>query len=936
MDKKQSASDESQVSRIKSAMVLYQLERTLGSFVAEEKEDPTELPTGTLKSIQERELKAGRPFDDSTTTGIIAASYLDEVLRMAVDAAKGRPEEEYLKKLRTLCEVLEVFNIRNAISHPNRPFHPCYWYRVATIATDPSIDQIQFREVTKAFLAAQAGQLVQPPDDWINAPIWSLPNNLPQEFEHDITGLKGRKKELEDLLEEIRNERNLLIAVVAPGGLGKTALVLSALQGIVSSPQSAEWVDQILYFSSKTEVLTSDGIVTQIPPAANIEGLRDSIARTLDDDEGLADLEFDKACQRFKSSRILLCFDNLETILRDSASAFDSFYRSLPREWRVIVTSRISVNSATSFPLLPLSSKGALELARSYLQKCGGERLSQDVLQNIVQASDSNPLAIRLTLDRFIAGRPLNEILLETKQQVLEFSYKNLIDALSPIAHEVLECLFVTAEPISRGKACDLIQRNLDEIAEAFTQLGRTSLVTRISSLTEESYNLSSSVRDLLLYSPVNTDVRTAVQEKLRKTKQSVSEIDKLQRDQQISPLFWGYVPENAPDQVRVVSTDAIRLLSRYSQQRGRLLTQNERRSLTDQLDKVKQAINRYQDQSVLHRIQGLILLNLQDRAQGKRALRTAWEMEPSDIASGLRLSLELRTDKEFLEAKNVAERLMDDGWDKPNRSNAVLARNVVQNYFLPLIWLGETEKVIEATNQWKSGNELRGILGSLRSQALRQSVAYEQSDLESVEKALLGAVDVLSDVLALDGYVGVFVAEGMKLLEQLVYATKYKQGLSKEAKFKFTTFVDEHLVSMCQGHKTLKLDSPDVLQWVKELSELSIEGRQNPLTAGRLNLLWTTNGTELNTEIKLDSNWLCVSVYYRPTADGNGIHKPFLFAKSKENQQYQVRSNKMDSADKVWETIQVGDELEILPDEKALLKEGQARPVLNARLLRR
>src|SRR4028119_1731959 len=110
MEEKQSASDESQVLRIKSAMVLYELERTLGSFVAQEKEDPTELPTGTRKIIQERELKAGRPFDDQTTAGIIAASYLSEVLSMAIDAAKGRPEEEYLKRLHTLCEVLEVFN----------------------------------------------------------------------------------------------------------------------------------------------------------------------------------------------------------------------------------------------------------------------------------------------------------------------------------------------------------------------------------------------------------------------------------------------------------------------------------------------------------------------------------------------------------------------------------------------------------------------------------------------------------------------------------------------------------------------------------------------------------------------------------------------------------------------------------------------------------
>ena len=339
VEKSQASVDNSQTWRIKSAMVLYELEKTLGDFVCHETDRVEDLPSQSIQAIRQREIQRTGSFDDSTPAKIVAATYLDEVFGLAQSIAKGRPEEKYLSSLRKLFDALDVFSIRNAISHPNRSFHPSYWYRIAAISTDALIDKLQFRRVTRAFIDAEEGRLVSPPDAWMNAPIWSLTNNLPEQFDHDITGLIARQREVDELNKLVRNERLNLIAIVAPGGTGKTALLLHGLQELVLSPQSTEWIDRVLYFSSKTEFLTSDGIVNQTSTTSTLDGIRSSISKTLAEQEDFDFLSFEDACQAFGSQRILLCLDNLETILRDEPEKFDDFYRELPRDWRVVVTS---------------------------------------------------------------------------------------------------------------------------------------------------------------------------------------------------------------------------------------------------------------------------------------------------------------------------------------------------------------------------------------------------------------------------------------------------------------------------------------------------------------------------------------------------------------------------------------------------------------------
>jgi|GEM_PF-588710 hypothetical protein len=921
ISEKQSGSDKLQISRRKSAMVLYQLEQALGDFVCHQRPDPNELPPETVEYFE----KEGRTFDKTTTRGIVAATYLEELLSIAKNAVKDRTEKSYFERLQELFKVLEVRHIRNAISHPNNSFHPSYWHRIAAIATDPLIDKLQFREVTQAFIDAESGKLVSPPDEWINEPIWSLPSNLPQQFDHAITGLIGRQREISELIKTMRNKRFPLIALVAPGGLGKTALLLQALYEIVHSPESTDWVDQILYFSSKTELLTTEGVIAQIPSAATIDGICLSIANTLAEQESLDNLTFEDACNKFGKRRILLCLDNLETILRDDSNIFYSFYNNLPEEWRVIVTSRISLNCGNTIPLKPLDSNGAQKLAREYLLKRGGQRLSEEELKNLVQACDSIPLAIRLTIDGFIAGQPLNQGISKAKEQVLEFSYKNLLVALSPIAYEVLECLFVTSEPISRANACLLLKKSVDDIAEAFNQLQGTSLVTRIQEIAEESYILSSSVRDLMLFSPLDPNVRSSVEIKLRNTKQTLGEIDKSPNIYKNNQISGKYVPESATEQVKITALDAFRELSHQS---------IDRRRLSEILNTLKLAIEAHKDQSILYRIQGLVLLKLNDRSQGKSALRQAWEM--GDIASGLILSNELRKDKDYKRAKDFGERLVESGWDNPDKSDVHHARIVIQNYYLPLIWLGETEKAIEGTKDWRNAGPLRGTKGSLLAQALRRSAEYGPS--RSVQKFLCEAIDVLNEVFDLEGYAGPDVAEGMKLVKDLWYRTEKIPNLSEDAKLKFTTFVDKHLLRLCQVHNDYTLEHPDVQKWVKKLSSIQIESNNNPLTSTRWkDFIETPFVDEAEIDINSEDGWVRVSVYYRPTSDSSkSQHKPFLFAKDKDNRQYYVRRDKLRSADKNWPQIKIDDYLEVLPDPNSQESlEGIAQPVLDARLIK-
>jgi tetratricopeptide (TPR) repeat protein len=891
----------------KTAMVLHDLEKALGRFARE-----------MLEVGDER----------------VSKTYLGEVLDLALELSKGRSEEQHFKRLKEMFTLLDIYGIRNAISHPNRNFHHSYWYRIATVAADPAISKLKLNSVTSALRAAELDQIKPPPDEWLSRTMWEIPNNLPapEQFEHNITRFIGRTREIVDLKKFLPKRGCRLIAIVAPGGLGKTALLLEVLaKDIIHSPEATEWVDRILYFSSKTEKLTAEGIIEMLPAASTIEEIQNAIALALAEQEGVESLTFEQAVQEFGTQRVLLCLDNLETILKDNQQAFKDFYWDLPDAWRVVVTSRIRVEEATSIALEPMAEAHAFHLAREYLAKRGGEKLNEEELKRLVQACDLVPLAIRLAMDSFIAGQSLDKAQNIAKERILEFSYNNLIEVLSPAAQALLECLFVTSpEPISRPLASLYLQRSDEEIAEAFSQLRGTSLVTKVPDQIEESYTLSSSVRELLRLSPIDPGVRRDVQKQRSRMKQQMQAAG----EQVTHPLAKFYIPEAAPAPVKFQATEAFKELKKHRN--------SDQYRLSSALRSIEKMIETYRDQPVLYRAKGLLLLKLMDSSEALRAFKQAWAMEPRDAASGLLLSYELRDQHDYLEAKDVAKALINDDWDDPTKSDVYHASIVLKNYWLPLIWLRETDEVLEETEDWqKVGKDLRGVYGVLRAQAFRESA---DTLGRTAPRALCSSIEILDSLFKSEGYAPAFVDEGIKLVRSLAKSAsgrpegmkkspvKRKSDLSDDAKKQFVYFVNVHLKQMCLTHDKYRLDHPEVKRWIQSLSNLSLKDEENPLALEAWKDILETTHISDEDEITPAIGWLSVKIYYRPPSrNAKGPQSLILFARDEESKlQYIVHKKNFTAADKYWNSIKEGDFLEIQPGkqepEQTAIKVHKAR----------
>ena len=101
--------------------------------------------------------------------------------------------------------------------------------------------------------------------------------------------------------------------------------------------------------------------------------------------------------------------------MRDDDQLFHLFIDRLPRDWKVVVTSRVVITNAFIYTLAELNDKPAIHLSRLYNRNKGGDELPQEKYAQIAKDCYCNPLAIKMTFDLYLAGNEIPTSINEAK-----------------------------------------------------------------------------------------------------------------------------------------------------------------------------------------------------------------------------------------------------------------------------------------------------------------------------------------------------------------------------------------------------------------------------------------------------------------------------------------------------------------------------------------
>lgn len=903
-------------------MVLHEMEQALGNFVLDSELDVSRFPEQLIQDITNREKDNKRIFDSTKVKDVVEATYLDELFQILIELTKDTSTNNYLIALRELFIKYEIYEVRNSVSHPNRRFIDPYWYKLAAVASDPITDILGMETVRRSLISAENGEISDPPEEWLSKSIWQIKNNMPDRFDHAITGLVGRQKEGGELLKLLKNPRVNTVAIVAPGGLGKTALALDLLDKLVKLPETGAWCDCCVFISMKTEMLTADGL-KNLDAVETIDEIKSSI---LDELNYIfeADCEtFENSIVTFETSKIVLFIDNLETLLIDHPKEFEEFNHSLPQSWRLLVTSRISINNASIISLEPLKPESATHLARVYSSRRGGGNIPKEKLEEIANKCHCNPLAIRLTLDLFMAGKDIPQSISVANKEIANFSYNNLIESLSNTSIKILEALFVAGNS-NRSDLCELLALTRDELASGISELSNTSLLGREITDDGEIFNLSGSITDLLLTNTKNINIRRDIQLLVSRRKAQAREIDARQAHQKIPAHRWDYIPTTLHQSLKILLTDFNKSMQKFYLKPEKAILLSRKFSEADHL---------YDSYAIFNRGYGKIYESLNAKDLAAIKYQKAISQDPQDPNNKLFLAMLYHSIGEYEESRDIYNELISDGWGEEIDSDASMAIEVVNGRFLTLLYDHKHDRLIDETVEWKTKGKLRGLYGAFRASALkRQAESTATEDPETTSRTLQRAIKILDDVFRNDGYSKSICLLAKNIFNELAFLLNRKE-YKENSEFANATlnFISSHLINSTEHVKYRESDY--VYQLVKNLSKLNLPN--NPFKDNFWTQITAISSHDDLDEVEAQDKELTITTVTRlPKGRAGGVNT-FLFAVCDKRTEYFIHFDNLSNSDfQAWRNIKIGTRIGVKIAPEHYQEKGRASKVTEAHIL--
>jgi len=874
--------------RRKATFLLHAFEHALYAYACNTTITLSDLPAGVVASIQARVKARGVELSGGVAEHLENA-YLDEIFDSAISANRGSDCELLLKALKERCLAAGVFEIRNACAHPAREFPVFYWYRVASVAADPLISLLRLQSVYEALISAEDDRISDPPAEWLARFIVQVPNNLPSQSEHDITGLIGREKELSQLVERLASVGVSRLALTGYGGIGKTALALQALQRICFDPTVIPDLDGVVYVTLKAEQLTADGIVA-LENAAALQEIRSSIHDAIRE-SGLAPSDAEGfELDALASKRLIVCIDNAESLIKSDEATFNEFLDRLPATWKIVLTSRLTVDGARTLPISPLGKSHSEFLARRYIS---ARNLSADsnLAKQVGLAAKGNPLCVRLIVDKICLGVDVADAISIAGEDLVRFSFTSLLEVLPTPVHRILEALYL-AGSASRAELSQLLELDDDVVVESIRLLQKTSLISTSFSNGYESLSLNDAVSDLLMNQPLLSLAREEVREQLRIRSQRLqTQLDKQERMGKDSWDFT-YIPTDSPIGLKTLLIEA-NTATKRSGSRERLI------SIAAKLANAEAS---FASDPYYWKARGRVLDKLGDPAT-ERIYRRAMSLASPPGTCAALLAQWLGRQGQAREVIKLLSPLIDAGTHLDMNIGEKYRRGITYNYVRAMRDLDRFKDVVDFCEETKD-SDLWGAFSPFWISSLRQDTA-SGSRVTVYSKS----IEVTQQCVDKGMHSAVLVEEVAKLLESLSWDVDHGRISSDEV---------ESL------HASLRVLGPALLA-VRGYSfdPLRFEDAYRkilPDTAPTLSL----------DEVELVSRgFVPVSVERIPS---ESLRFPsFLFFRSDAGEVFFChRSSLSDTDVSVWNDLHVGDRAFILPGDTPAPGEKKLRSAIS------
>lgn len=312
----------------------------------------------------------------------------------------------------------------------------------------------------------------------------------------DFVQFVDRQEPCAEIERTLADKRVAIASLIGIGGVGKTALATWATKRAFER----RMFNYIVSLTAKDRELTKSGIAALNPGLTSFESLLDAILEVF----GFPELKSNELGAKEREVRtllqgesVLLLVDNLETV--DDARIIQ-FLDDLPLGVKAITTSRrtsvrVSVRPIEIGPLTEgeaitfIDSLGASQSHLKYVLK-----LSKSQKVEIAMACDRIPLAIRWLLSRSKSPNETAALVLDLQtsgkqsDELLEFCFRRVFDALNHAQQTVLEVLSLFQSPLTR-EAVSVACGSISGIQDAIDSMVEDALVHRAFDSDQNDYS---------------------------------------------------------------------------------------------------------------------------------------------------------------------------------------------------------------------------------------------------------------------------------------------------------------------------------------------------------------------------------------------------------------------------------------------------------------